>query len=143
MSILQGRFMSKFILSVFSLLFVTGCATKIESVKPQAFDYLKADRNLIAALVERGSDVNKEHLVSYIIDCSTEQQVTNILTSATKQGFEDDYVSYSEKNEVWSTSLSKSLKLNLNEISLNRSKLIPLMPAKGCKPIGWGASVVM
>lgn len=134
--------MSKFILSAFSLLFVIGCATKNESVKPQAFDYLKADRDLIAALVERGSDVNKEHLVSYIIDCASKQQVTNILSRATKQGFEDDYVSYSEKNKVWSTSLSKSLKLNINDISLYRSKLIPLMPAKGCKPIGWGASVV-
>ncbi|MBU2299040.1 MAG: ribonuclease E inhibitor RraB [Gammaproteobacteria bacterium] len=135
--------MSKSILLVLSLLFFVGCATKNEISKPQAFDYLNADRDLIAALVQRGSDVNKEHFVSYIIDCSNEQQVTNILANATKQGFEEDYVSYSEKNRVWSTSLSKSLKLNLNEISLNRNKLIPLMPAKGCKPIGWGASVVM
>jgi len=135
--------MNKFIISVLSLVFVFDCVAKDESVKPQAFDYKQADRDLITTLVESGSDVNKEHFVSYIIDCSTEQQVTNIITSAIKQGFEDDYVSYSEKNKVLSTSLSKSLKLNLNEIALNRGKLIPLMPAKGCKPIGWGASVVI
>lgn len=47
------------------------------------------------------------------------------------------------KKKIWSTSLSKSLKLNLDEIAANRAKLTPLLPIKGCKPIGWGASVVM
>ncbi len=60
---------------------------------------LKSDCDLIAALVERGFDVNKEHLVSYIIDCSTEQQVNNIITDAVQKGFEDDYASYSEKTK--------------------------------------------
>ena len=134
--------MRKFIV-LLVLLSIGGCVTKDENIKSKEFDYLKSDSDLIAALVERGSDVNKEHLVSYIIDCSTEQQVNNIITDAVQKGFEDDYASYSEKNKVWSTSLSKSLKLNLDEIAANRAKLIPLMPVKGCKPIGWGASVVM
>jgi len=123
----------KFTILLFIFL-VCGCATKVK-------DYSEADSGLIAALVSRGSDVNKEHLVSFIIDCSSEQQVSNIVSGAVQVGFEDDYISYSEKRKIWSTSLIKPLKLNLEQISINRAKLTPLMPVSGCKPIGWGASV--
>jgi regulator of RNase E activity RraB len=140
--VLQGEIMRTFII-LLVLLSIGGCATKDEKIKSQEFDYSKSDSDLITALVARGSDVNKVHLVSFIIDCSTEQQVNNIIADAVQKGFEDDYASYSEKNKVWSASLNKFLKLNLDEIAANRAKLIPLMPVKGCTPIGWGASVVM
>ena len=143
MSILHGVFMRKLKVLILSLSFFAGCAISNENQNSQEIDYSEADLDLIAALVERGSDANKEHLVSYTVDCSTEAQVKGILAGAIKQGFEDDYVSYSEKNKVWSTSLTRYLKLNLSEISSNRAKIIPLMPAQGCKSLGWGASVVM
>jgi len=131
--VIQGKFVRKFTILLFILL-VGGCTTKVK-------DFSEADGGLIAALVSRGSDVNKEHLVSFMIDCSSKQQVSNIISGAVQLGFEDDYISYSEKRKVWSTSLIKSLKLNLEQISINRAKLTPLMPASGCNSIGWGASV--
>jgi regulator of RNase E activity RraB len=123
----------KFTIFLFIFL-VGGCATKVK-------DYSDNDSDLISALVNRGSDVNKEHLVSFIIDCSSKKQVSDIVSGAVQIGFEDDYISYSEKRKVWSTSLIKSLKLNLEQITTNRAQLTLLMPSNGCNPIGWGASV--
>jgi hypothetical protein len=111
-----------------------GCATKVD-------DFSKLDQDLITLLVKKGANINKEHLVSFLIDCSTKQQVSHIMTDAMQYGFEDDYLSYSNKRQVWSTSLTKYIKLDLSEITVNRAKLTPLMPSKGCQPIFWGASV--
>ena len=128
---------------LFSLLLIGSCEAGNDSATTQEFDYSKTDSELISTMVKMGSDVSKEHQITYLIYCSTEQQVKKILAGAIQQGFEDDYVSYSDKDKMWSTSLIKNLKLNLNEISSNRAMLTPLIPPNGCKPIRWGSIVEM
>jgi len=129
--------MRKFITLSFISILIVGCTTK-----PKEFDYSKADFGLIDALVLRGSDVNKEHWVSYTIDCKTEQQVNEVLAKAISLGFEDEYVSYSQKRNSWSSTVSKSMKLNVNDIALNRALLLPFTPQGSCYPLAFGASVV-
>ena len=109
----------------------------------RALDYAKSDASLIQSLVERGSNVSKNHYVSFIIDCKTEQQVNSIVEKAKLAGFEDDYVSYSERSQMWSSTLSKELKLNVKEIASSRAVLIPFVVLPDCNPIGWGSSVEM
>jgi len=133
--------MRKFTTTLLSLFFIGACTTKAPQ-KVAKFDYAARDSALIAELVQHGSDANKEHQIAYLIDCETEPQVTAVASEAVRLGFEDDYVSYSDKRQVWTTSLIKSMKLNLEEISQGRELILPLMPPQGCRPIGWGASVV-
>ncbi len=124
-----------------TVLLLGGCSTKDIESRSVKIDYERHDRALIDELVARGADVNKEHYVSYIIDCSAEIQVSQVLSAGVKIGFEDDYPSYSEKRNTWSATLSKSMKLNLDEIAANRNLLFPVLPIQGCQPIVWGAAV--
>jgi len=133
----------KIILSILTLLFLMGCtAKKIQSV-PLLFNYSDTDQSLIELLIEQGSDANKVHRVSFLVDCKTEKQVADIISKAKIVGFDDDYISYSEQSKYWSSSLSAAIKLNLNEISAFRAKLMPLIPSDSCGAVGWGASVEM
>jgi hypothetical protein len=128
---------------LFTLVFLSalGCAVKEVKDESRLFNYAKNDQGLIELLIKQGSNANKEHWVSFMVDCKTEKQVSEIISKAKLVGFDDDYISYSEKRKLWSSSLSASMKLNLNEISTYRAKLMPLIPTNSCSGVGWGASV--
>jgi len=132
---------SRILLFTLVLLSVWGCATKKVEPEKQLFNYEISDQSLIELLIKQGSNANKEHWVSFMVDCETEEQVSEIISKAKLAGFEDDYISYSEKRKVWSSSLSAPLKLDLVEISVSRAKLMPLIPIKSCGAVGWGATV--
>ena len=135
--------MRRIILFTLVLLSVWGCATKKVKPEPPLFNYAANDQSLIELLVKQGSNANKHHWVSFIVDCETEKQVSEIISKAKLIGFDDDYISYSEKRKLWSSSLSVQMKLNIIEISASRAKLMPLIPTKTCGGVGWGATVVM
>jgi hypothetical protein len=122
------------------LLSVWGCATKKVEPEKQLFNYAESDQRLIELLIKQGSNPRKEHWVSFMVDCKTEKQVSEVISKAKLVGFDDDYISYSEKRKLWSSSLSAPMKLNLVEISTSRAKLMPLIPIKSCG-VGWGANV--
>lgn len=140
--IFQGKFVRKILVFSILPLLILSCTTTNKSVESPAFDYAKSDQGLIDLLIRQGSNPNKEHWVSFIIDCRTEEQVSKIISKAKLVGFEDDYISFSKENKHWSSSLSASMKLSLSDISGYRDKLMPLIPANLCKKVGWGASVV-
>ncbi|TWX45635.1 ribonuclease E inhibitor RraB [Colwellia hornerae] len=139
--ILQGTFVRRIILFTIVLLSVSGCATKKVEPEKQLFNYAESDQSLIELLIKQGSNANKKHWVSFMVDCETEEQVSVIISKAKLVGFDDDYISYSEKRKLWSSSLSAPMKLNLVEVSANRAKLMPLIPIKSCSGVGWGAAV--
>jgi hypothetical protein len=120
-----------------------GCATKEIIHESSLLNYPEVDQSLIELLVQQGSNANKVHWVSFMVDCKTEQQVAEIILKAKIVGFEDDYISYSKESKLWSSSLSVPIKLNLSEVSKYRGKLMPLIPSNSCGTVGWGASVEM
>jgi len=123
------------------LLLLSACTHNNKATLNEPIDYKKTDLGLIQLLKSNGSNVNKEHWVSYFVDCTTEQEVNDIILKAKALGFDDDYVSYSENKKTWSGTLSKSIPLNTQQLSKNRALLIPLFKNKSCHPILWGASV--
>jgi hypothetical protein len=131
----------RIILFTLVLLSVWGCATKKVKPEPSLFNYTEINQSLIELLVSKGSNANKEHWVSFNVDCETQKQVSEIISKAKLIGFDDDYIFYSEKRKLWSSSLGVPMKLNIIEISKSRAKLMPLIPTKTCR-VGWGASVV-
>ncbi len=133
--------MRRILLFTLMLLSVCGCATNKAEPAKQLFNYAETDQNLIKLLIKKGSNPKKEHWVSFMLDCKTEKQVSEVISKAKLVGFDDDYISYSENRKVWSSSLSAPMKLNLVEVSSSRAKLMPLIPIKGCDPVGWGATV--
>ncbi|NQZ23659.1 MAG: ribonuclease E inhibitor RraB [Colwellia sp.] len=133
--------MRRILLFTLVLLSVWSCATKKVDPEKQLFNYAKSDQSLIELLIKQGSNANKEHWVSFMVDCKTEKQVSEIISKAKLVGFDDDYISYSDKRKLWSSSLSAPMKLNLVEISASRAKLMPLISIKSCGGVGWGASV--
>ncbi|MEP7704814.1 ribonuclease E inhibitor RraB [Paraglaciecola sp. 25GB23A] len=140
--ILQGRFVFRILLFILALLLVMSCATKQVETESSLFSYIENDQSLIELLIQQGSNANKQHWVSFMVDCKTEAQVVEIIEKAKVVGFEDGYISYSAKRKLWSSSLSAPMKLNLIEISAYRAKLMPLIPTNTCDGVGWGASVV-
>jgi hypothetical protein len=122
------------------LLSVLGCATKKIEPEKKLFNYTESDQRLIELLIKQGSNPKKVHWVSFIVDCKTEKQVSEVISKAKLVGFDDDYISYSENRKLWSSSLSAPMKLNLVEISTSRAKLMPLIQIKSCG-VGWGANV--
>ncbi|MBA6252461.1 ribonuclease E inhibitor RraB [Colwellia sp. MB3u-55] len=94
-------------------------------------------------LIQKGSNAKKVHWVSFMVDCKSQQQVAEIISRAKIVCFDDDYIFYSEKRQLCSSSLSAYMKLNLSEISSFRAKLMPLIPSNSCGTVGWGASVEM
>ena len=134
--------MRKVLIFSLLLLLILSCSTKKIKVEPQLFNYTKSDQGLIDLLVTQGSNTNKEHWVSFMVDCKTEDQLSEIISKAKLVGFEDDYISYSEENKLWSSPLSVSIKLNLGEITKYRTLLMPLIPDEVCNGVGWGAGVV-
>jgi hypothetical protein len=141
--ILQGKFVRKITLLTLVLISICGCATKQINLEPSPFNYLEADQSLIELLIQKGSNAKKVHWVSFMVDCKSQQQVAEIISRAKIVGFDDDYIFYSEKRKLWSSSLSAYMKLNLSEISSFRAKLMPLIPSNSCETVGWGASVEM
>lgn len=133
--------MKKTLLFTFVLILIWGCSTKNQKSDSQLFNYIKDDQSLVELLIEQGSNANKEHWVSFMVDCKTEKLVTEIISNAKLVGFDDDYISYSDKTKLWSSSLSVLMKLNIAEVTFHRNKLMPLIPEQLCQRVGWGASV--
>ncbi|MBU2918322.1 ribonuclease E inhibitor RraB [Psychrosphaera sp. F3M07] len=125
-------------ISLCSLL-IFGCTTKN---KQSEFDYQTSDQGLINLLVQQGSNPAKIHYISFFIDCKSQQVVTDISQKGVLLGFEDDYINFSDKDQLWSTSLNMSMPLTLNEVTTYRNKLMPIIPAGACKHVGWGSAVV-
>lgn len=100
-----------------------------------------ADQSLIDHMVRVGTNPDKTHYVSYIIDCQSESLINEFIAKAEKLGYEDGYASFSESTELWSTSYSQEMKLNVSELAKHRAPLTKLLPPKGCEPISWGATV--
>nr|WP_277601513.1 ribonuclease E inhibitor RraB [Thalassotalea sp. G2M2-11] len=119
---------------------ITACAKQAN--KPLGVDHSQTDKALIQALVNRGTDANKIHWVSFLIDCKDKGLVTSIADKADSLGYEADYVSYSKQRMSWSTTVSKEMKLNAAEIARHRAQLSPFVPSGACYPIGFGAAVV-
>jgi hypothetical protein len=137
----------KNMVSISLILLLSACAsTSTDSMvkaepEKQSINYAETDQSLIKSLVMEGSNPKKEHWVSFIIDCRTEKLVSDVISKAKLVGFDDDYISYSEKRKVWSSSLSSPMNLNLAEVSASRAKLMPLIPIKGCEPVFWGTTM--
>ncbi len=121
---------------------LVGCLSNKHQAQQKAFDYSKSDASLINTLIQQGSNSNKLHLVDFFIECKSKQVVEGIVSKAKPLGFEEGYIDYSEKNKLWSTSLTSEVPLNINALTKQRNKLLPLIPHNECMRVGWGASVV-
>lgn len=133
--------MRKLLILLFPSL-ILGCAGNNQKAISSSFNYMKGDDGLINLLVQNGSNPNKVHSIDFIIECKSEQVVSDIVSEATQLGFEEDYINYSDKNGYWSTTLTTEVKLNLVDVSAQRNKLMPFIPNTSCKKVSWGASVV-
>ncbi len=92
-------------------------------------------------MVSEGSNPNKEHWVNYFFDCKSKSAATEVSQNASSIGYEGDYVSYSKKYKSWTTSIDIPIKLNLEEISFHRAKLMPLIPKGAICDVTLGANV--
>lgn len=134
--------MHKIALLTLVFLSICSCATKEVQPTSSLIKYAEDDQRFIDFLIKNGSDPSKEHWVTFLVNCNTEKQISEILSKAKMEGFDDGYISYAETPKLWSSSLSATMKLNLNEVSASRAKLMPLIPMNSCDRVGWGAAVV-
>lgn len=123
------------VIVLFVVVFVFGCTSN-------NYDYDKADQRMIALLVAKGSDTSKAHDISFFVDCRTKELVDGVIRAGVNLGLEDEYVSFSKKRNSWGGAFVVTSKLNAAEISEHRNKILPLMPERGCAPLGRGAGVV-
>ncbi len=121
---------------------VVSCKTAHKSKNYGEIDYTQGDQQLIESMVARGSVLGQKHWVTFAIDCKTESVVQAIVSKANNLGFEDESVFYSEQQNVWSSTLGKSMNLTIEEITRHRAMIMPLVPANDCLPVSIGASTL-
>ena len=123
------------------VLFCSLCFTAASEEQTFKNITLEIDQNLIDLMVKNGTDVEKIHYVSFIIDCNSESLIKEFASEANKLDYEEGYISFSERIRLWTTSYAKEMKLNTAELAKHREPLTKLLPKQGCKPITWGSSV--
>ena len=131
----------KIIFKIFTTSIALLCLSHVASSQQKR--ELETDLKLIDLMVHNGTDVNKIHYVSYIIDCETEALLKDIILKSNELDYEQGYISFSESTNLWSTSFAKEMKLNIEEISNHKAPLTALLPKVGCKTISWGSTVEM
>ncbi|GHG05885.1 ribonuclease E inhibitor RraB [Thalassotalea marina] len=124
--------MSKLVVSLFILALITGCAVNKQKM---------STKNLIQALVERGSDVNKEHLIRYHIYCITKEDLDHVVKLATSEGFVPEESSYFKTDYNWYIALNKHSPLKFKPIYSSVKLLTKFQENRSCQKVTWGSSV--
>ena len=126
MSVLKASF-------ILSTLLLTACA---------ANPVVEYNNWLIEALVERGSDVNKEHPVRYHRSCEVKTDVKQVIKLARLEGFKAEPVKYFASDDHWYTALRKSSQSKIEPIIASLDRLGGLQKGLSCSKVTWGSEVV-